>query len=355
MSIARPMILATAELPAQSEPGLPRVAELELAKRLPAKLLHYGDVSVSAGRRRVEQRLRLDVSLARAGLSGLNGQNVILSTSERVGLPLLALQRGKGAVPHIMLAHHLLSPTKYRLVKLSGLLRKLTLLLCLSQHELCILRRECGLPPERVALIRGVCADHRFFLPAPGLGDGYVLATGATQRDYTMLMRALGGRPVRVLVAAGSQWVEGPAVRGEIPANFTFLPKQSLPEMRELYARSAVVAIPLRRGSQYSAGRTNVAEAMASAKPVVATDLAGMRDYLEHGKNGLLVEEGNEAAFRAAVMGLLGEETSARTMGLAGRKLAEEKWNLEVYVDFLCRVLGEVAATGGAPALARAR
>jgi glycosyltransferase involved in cell wall biosynthesis len=346
----RPLILSSARLSDAGGGDSPRVADREIGRRLEARVLHYGDLQISPRLRRIEERVRLDFSLARKGISLLDGRNLVFSTSEKVGIPFLALQGKKRAVSHVMLAHHLLSPLKFRLLKTAGLLPRLSLLICLSQEELRLLRSCSGLPPERVVKVKGVMTDHHFFRPAPGLGEGFVFSTGATLRDYPILMRALGDLPVRVVVAAGSQWVRSHVISGDIPANFTFLPKQSLREMRDLYARCAVVVIPLRRGTQYSAGRTTAAEAMASAKPIAATDLPGMRDYVEPGINGLLVQEADEIGLREAVMGLIGNEERAVSLGLAGRRLAEEKWNIEVYVEDLCRLLKQAVEQSSQPA-----
>ncbi len=341
----RPLILSSANLPAE---GIPREPDWELARRLQATVVQYGDLP---RRRKLEEALRLDFSLAKLGLSKADGHHVMLSTSERVGIPLLALvgqmrlrRTGRNGLPHVMIAHHPLSPMKFRLLRASGLLRGLSLLVCLTRHEQQILRQYAGLPPEKIVLVKGVACDQHFFRASPGPGEGFVFSTGVTLRDYTTLMRALGGLSVKVVVAAGSQWVKGAAVRGEIPANFTFLPRQSLSEMRDLYARCAVFAIPLRKGTQHSAGRTAAAEAMASAKPIVATDFPGMRDYVEEGGNGLLVEEQNPAALREAIMTLLKERTRATALGREGRRLAEEKWNVEVYVEHLCQLLSSAVA-----------
>ncbi|NIM04975.1 MAG: glycosyltransferase [Armatimonadetes bacterium] len=345
----RPLILASASLEKTSDEAFPRVADWEIYQRFNAGLLQYDDLQINPHLRRIEEAIRLDFSLARRGLSLIDGHNVIFSTSEKVGIPLLALQTRRAAVPHVMLGHHLLSPLKFRFLKTTGLLRKLSLLLCLSREELRLLRLHSGLPPERVVMLEGVVTDHRFFLPAPGHGEGFVLSTGATLRDYPTLMRALGGLPIKVVIASGSQWVKGSESKGKIPSNFTFLPKQSLKQMRDLYARCAVVVIPLHRGTQHSAGRTTATEAMASAKPLVATDLPGMRDYVTPGRNGLLVEEGSEIALREAIKGMLANEKWAIALGLAGRQLTETKWNIELYVNDLCRLLRQVVQGSEAP------
>lgn len=63
-------------------------------------------------------------------------------------------------------------------------------------------------------------------------------------------------------------------------------------------------------------------EAMALGKPVVASDIGGIKDIVLHGENGLLVPVGDIAAWREAI-GLLCRDPEGRhRMGDAGRRIA---------------------------------
>ena len=59
-------------------------------------------------------------------------------------------------------------------------------------------------------------------------------------------------------------------------------------------------------------------EAMACGVPVVASDVGGVRQWLRHGINGLLVEANNPEAFADAVQELLGSPEQMMQMGRAG-------------------------------------
>jgi glycosyltransferase involved in cell wall biosynthesis len=61
-------------------------------------------------------------------------------------------------------------------------------------------------------------------------------------------------------------------------------------------------------------------EAMASARPVVATRVGGVPDLVEHGAAGLLVPPGNPRALAEAMVTLLADPERRREMGQAGRK-----------------------------------
>jgi glycosyltransferase involved in cell wall biosynthesis len=60
-------------------------------------------------------------------------------------------------------------------------------------------------------------------------------------------------------------------------------------------------------------------EAMASELAVVATDVPGHRDVVEHGVTGLLVPHDNDTALATAIESLLDDQGRRRRMGQAGR------------------------------------
>ncbi|MBI4560759.1 MAG: glycosyltransferase, partial [Candidatus Rokubacteria bacterium] len=64
----------------------------------------------------------------------------------------------------------------------------------------------------------------------------------------------------------------------------------------------------------------SVIEAMAAARPVVATRVGGVPDLVEDGVAGLLVPPGNPGALAEAIVTLLADPERRRDMGEAGRK-----------------------------------
>jgi len=67
-------------------------------------------------------------------------------------------------------------------------------------------------------------------------------------------------------------------------------------------------------------------EAMACGKPVVATDLAGVRSVVEDGVNGLLTQPKNAADLAAKINYLLINPEIAQEFGHNGRKKVEEEY-----------------------------
>jgi glycosyltransferase involved in cell wall biosynthesis len=59
---------------------------------------------------------------------------------------------------------------------------------------------------------------------------------------------------------------------------------------------------------------------MAHGKPVVASDVGGLANLIEHGRTGLLVPSGNVGALRAAIEFLLEDVNLRRRLGAAARE-----------------------------------
>ena len=81
--------------------------------------------------------------------------------------------------------------------------------------------------------------------------------------------------------------------------------------------------------SNHEALPITLLEAMAAARPVVATDVGSVCEIVEDGVNGLLVLSGDTDQFAAAMLRILKNPDLARRFGEAGRKTVEEKFTVE--------------------------
>jgi len=70
-------------------------------------------------------------------------------------------------------------------------------------------------------------------------------------------------------------------------------------------------------------------EAMASGKPVVATNVGGNPEVVSDGETGLLVPPKEPDKMAEAIIKILSDRDMAKRMGEAGRKGVEEKFSLE--------------------------
>jgi glycosyltransferase involved in cell wall biosynthesis len=78
-----------------------------------------------------------------------------------------------------------------------------------------------------------------------------------------------------------------------------------------------------------------VAEAMASAVPVVASRVGGLPELVVDGSTGLLVAPDSAQDLAAAIVRLVTDRDVARAMGLAGRQRAEKMFSWEAIVRSL--------------------
>jgi glycosyltransferase involved in cell wall biosynthesis len=69
-------------------------------------------------------------------------------------------------------------------------------------------------------------------------------------------------------------------------------------------------------------------DAMAHARPVVAYDIGGIGELVEHGVDGLLVRPGDRPALAAAVKQMLADPPKAAAMGVRGREKVRAKYRL---------------------------
>ncbi len=88
-----------------------------------------------------------------------------------------------------------------------------------------------------------------------------------------------------------------------------------------------------------------ILEAMASSKPVIATELGGNPEAVEDGITGMLVPPGDSERLAEAILDLAQDEKKRKRMGTAARERVEKLFSIErnvaltekLYEELLCR------------------
>lgn len=94
-------------------------------------------------------------------------------------------------------------------------------------------------------------------------------------------------------------------------------------ELAKLYNQSTICVFPSHREGFGLVGL----EAMACEKPVIATPL-GFSEYIENGKDGMIIPTKNEKALKDAIIKLVENQKLRERLGKAARKKAERySWN----------------------------
>ena len=90
------------------------------------------------------------------------------------------------------------------------------------------------------------------------------------------------------------------------------------------WAFDCVLLTSLQEGTPIS-----IIENLAAARPVIATDVGGVRRLIEHEMTGLLIPPRDPAAAARAVTRVLSEPQRARSWGERGRQRVRREWSLE--------------------------
>ena len=97
--------------------------------------------------------------------------------------------------------------------------------------------------------------------------------------------------------------------------------------------------------SRSEAFPNSVIEAMATGMPVVASDVGGIPELVEHGRNGLLVTPGRPDELAQAVIELLRRPSFARALGRKARVDVLARYSFDRMVEeFETLYLGEIGA-----------
>ena len=251
----------------------------------------------------------------------LGRADVAVTPLYRIFPPAARLRRGLKTVVlnygfNVMLRH----ASRVRRSAEAAALHSPSRILCVAESQRMQLLELTRLRAERVEVLR-LGTDAAFFAPTNGepVEDDFVLAVGKDfARDYGTLVAALGRSDVRVHLACHP--------RNLVGVDLTETVTQALHEpsaLRDLYARAACIVLP-QHGDDHphgteGGGLSALLEAMAMAKPIVATDRMVIREYVTDGESALLVPPEDPELLRSAVERVLGDRNLARRLGAAAR------------------------------------
>jgi glycosyltransferase involved in cell wall biosynthesis len=154
------------------------------------------------------------------------------------------------------------------------------------------------------------------------LPDGdFILFVGDLRpmKGLDVLLVAYAGLSVSIpLVLIGKSWPDTPKA---VPPGVTVHERWPNEAVLEAYRRSAIAAVPSVWAEPFG---IVVIEAMAGGSPVVASDIGGIPEIIEHGVSGLLVPPGDAVALRQALADLITDPARRRAMGEAARRRSRD-------------------------------
>lgn len=284
--------------------------------------------------RRIPFWLRLALELQRRS----DEYDAIVTWGERLSLTLMALQHFSGqGKPHIPMMYWFSKPIVEIPMRAFG--DSLHALITWSdvQREYAI--EHVGLPPERVHLL-DYQVDQLFYSPRGSAAD-MICSAGSEMRDYATLLEALRDTGIRCHIA--SDHVRVPrrlslrhhrstldGLEETAGQNITIKGLLTEPEIRDLYAKSRFVVVPV-FPSETNHGITVILEAMAMGKAVICSRTHGLSGLLVDGVTGIYVPVGEPLALREAILDLWRNPERAQRIGSAARAQVEQQFTLDAF------------------------
>jgi glycosyltransferase involved in cell wall biosynthesis len=190
--------------------------------------------------------------------------------------------------------------------------RRAAMVLCVSE-SLTETARSLGARDVRVAPMGITVPDTTVEPDDPP----HVLFVGRLSEEKGVLELAEATRGLPLVVVG-----DGP-LRSRLHGAVGLVPPRQLPGY---FDRAAVVVCPSRREGYGVVAR----QAMAHARPVVATAVGGLAEAIEDGASGLLVPPGDVPALRAALERLLADAELRGRLGSAARERVRERYSRAV-------------------------
>jgi glycosyltransferase involved in cell wall biosynthesis len=190
-----------------------------------------------------------------------------------------------------------------------------------------------GFRPERISVIRSGIAPFEVW-PSEQTSNPTILCLGrlTPQKCVDVMIRAMT-EVIRELpdarldiVGQGPErpYLERLAWSLRLAQHVRFHGYVSNGARDEFFARAWVAVCP----SRFEGWGVACLEASSRGLPVIAANVAGLRDSVRNGETGILVPHGDTAALAQAVIGLLQDSERRTQLGAAGRQwAAEHSWD----------------------------
>jgi glycosyltransferase involved in cell wall biosynthesis len=289
-------------------------------------------------------------------------------THPRALLPALPAARLAGARAALSTEHVVLAPaSRYPLGKAAvGRLirranRSLDVITTTSEYARRTYMENYGAPASKVVNLGTAVPLDAF--GAPSDRDGVRRGLGIGARDVVALTvgRLHEGKGLQRAIEAV------PAIRSRFPAfRLVLVGSGPLEEALRNRARSAApegsVIFTGRRtdvpallaaadlsllASDSETAGLSVIEAMAAGLPVVATDVGGVREAVEHGETGVLIRPADPGAIVEGVLTVLDRPDRGAAMGRAGRRRARDRFGTERLLDAAVALYERLLTPGG--------
>ena len=288
--------------------------------------------------RRQLQELRPDIVATHSSKAGWLGR----ITARSLGLPVTFTAHGWAFTPGVAPR----AATFYRWAERIAA-PFTTRIITVAEHDRTLaLRKRVGRAGQISTIHYGVPSIDERWRAVPDREPPRIImvARFELQKDHETLFRALAGLLSREwtweLVGDGPREGVTRALAEQLGIASRVQFSGLCSDVVQRLARSQLYALI----SRYEGFPISILEGMRAGLPVVASDVAGVRESVQDGRTGLVVPAGDLAATRVAIEKLLASSTLRKEMGDAGRKSFEASFTFDKMVDATIAVYREAIA-----------
>ncbi len=175
-------------------------------------------------------------------------------------------------------------------------------------------------------------ARKKFGIPETAFVLAYV-GRPVKRKGFHLLLKAWEksglGKNNNILLIAGCTAAECDAALGYSVAGVKGL--GYLTNLQEFYAACDVVTLP----SEHEGFPYSMLEGAAAAKPLIGTDIPGIRCTIQHNQTGLLVPVNDETALAEAIKQLASDSILRTRLGQSARTRVEQEFSREIVLSSL--------------------
>lgn len=178
------------------------------------------------------------------------------------------------------------------------------------------------------------------FFTAYSYDPQWMLSCGKTFRDFNVIAEAFRGLSEDAVIIHPS-----PNTLSDMPTNVNVESARSIGEAVYVplvhyyyrYSKATLLTLMSDPIQRHSMGLTNLFESMSCGRPVIVTRTSALTSEIDVEKSGigLYVNPGDVSSLRTAVIRLTQNPEEAKEMGLRGRKLCEQYYNIDRFAQDL--------------------
>jgi glycosyltransferase involved in cell wall biosynthesis len=168
------------------------------------------------------------------------------------------------------------------------------------------------------------------------------ISTGKENRDFNILLEAFSKTNLNLNIFTNktnhtqdySFLLKDSSIKSNISINIIKNDKQSILDLSIKSAKSFCIVISLTKEScYYCVGHTSIVEALALGKPIIVSSNSYHPIDVEKEHVGIKINSSDPSEWIKAITYLSEHKEEAKLMGENGKRLAREKYNIEICAD----------------------